>query len=321
MKIFVAGGSGMVGGSIIRSLKNNALYSKHISQVVAPGRSTLDLEKSQEVRDFFESERPDHVYIAAAKVGSIEANNKYPVDFISKNQKIQLNIIESSFEFQVKKLLFLGASCIYPKYASQPLEESALLTGSLEPTNEAYAIAKIAGITLCNSYNRQFGTDYRCVIPSSLYGPGDNYKIGEAHVIPALIRRIHEAKHKDLASITIWGSGKPLREFLYVDDLGDACVFLMSLDKDLFGAKAHQAEGVVNIGSGQEITIFELTKMIAGTIGFEGEILLDRDKPDGTPRKLVDSSRIRSLGWMPKVKIQEGLKLAYEGFLGSLPRS
>ncbi len=307
----------MVGGAIIRSLQTKPQYPTSSIKVVAPSRSVLDLENSKEVRDFFAEERPDQVYMAAAKVGSIEANSSHPVDFLLKNQKIQINLIESSFEFRVKQLLFLGASCIYPKFATQPMTESALLTGVLEPTNEAYAIAKIAGITLCKAYNRQFGTDYRCVIPASLYGPGDNYKLGEAHVIPALIRRIHEAKEKAFKSIEIWGTGTPLREFLYVDDLGDACVFLMSLNKGTFHAKAHQAEGVVNIGSGQEMSIFDLSKVIAKVIGFEGEILLDKGRPDGTPRKLVDSSRIRSLGWVPKIQIKEGLNLAYQQFLNN----
>jgi GDP-L-fucose synthase len=262
------------------------------------------------VQDFFARERPDQVYLAAAKVGGIHANNTFPADFIYENLMVQANVIEAAFRNGVRKLLFLGSSCIYPRMAEQPMKESALLTGTLEPTNEPYAIAKIAGIKLCESYNRQYGqshgVDYRSVMPTNLYGPGDNYHPENSHVIPGLLRRFHEAKQTNLDAVTVWGSGSPLREFLHADDLAEACLHLLELENP---------PDWVNVGSGQECSIGDLARLVKKVIGFEGELRFDPSKPDGTPRKLLDSDLIQSLGWQPRVNLEAGLQAAYEDFL------
>lgn len=311
-KIFVAGHRGMVGSAIVRQL----LVQGHpADRIVTRTHAELDLTDQAAVRAFFASEKPDQVYLAAAKVGGIHANNTYPADFIYQNLMIAANVIDAAYREGVKKLLFLGSSCIYPKLASQPMREDALLTGPLEPTNEPYAMAKIASIKLCESYNRQYGTDYRSVMPTNLYGPGDNYHPENAHVIPALIRRFHEAKIERAESVTVWGTGTPRREFLYVDDLAAACVRVMNLDKALYDQHTQPMLSHLNVGSGQEVTIRELAETIATVVGYAGKIVFDPSKPDGTPRKLMDSSRLQALGWQPKVALEEGLRLAYQDFL------
>ena len=315
-RIFVAGHQGMVGSAIVRML--NGIGQKHL---ITCSRSELDLTNQAEVRTFFTSEKPDQVYLAAAKVGGIHANNTYPAEFIYSNLMIEMNVIHEAWRMGVKKILFLGSSCIYPKLAPQPMKESALLTGMLEPTNEPYAIAKIAGIKLCESYNRQYGdshgTDYRSVMPTNLYGPGDNYHPENSHVIPALIRRIHEAKTHDSRSVTIWGTGNPRREFLYVDDMAAACVHVMNLDQTSFAAHTHPMQSHINVGFGDDITIRELARSIAHTVGFNGEINFDVSKPDGAPRKLMDSSCLNALGWKANVTLENGLSLAYKDFLNT----
>jgi GDP-L-fucose synthase len=278
----------------------------------------LDLTNQSEVKAFLDTEKPDQVYLAAAKVGGIYANNAFPADFIYQNLMIECNVIHQAFLSGVKKLLFLGSSCIYPKFAEQPMSENALLTGQLEPTNEPYAIAKIAGIKLCESYNRQYGTshgiDYRSVMPTNLYGPGDNYHPENSHVIPALIRRFHEAKISNAQHVTIWGSGSPKREFLYVDDMAKASVYVMDLDKKIYDLNTSPMLSHINIGYGDDVSIFDLARTVANVIGFEGEIKLDSSKPDGSPRKLMDSKRIHQLGWKATVGLEEGLKITYEFF-------
>ena len=316
-KIFVAGHNGMVGSAIVR-----ALHKLGQLNIVIRTHSELDLTDQTSVRSFFASEKPDQVYLAAAKVGGIHANNTYPADFIYKNLMIEANVIEASFIHGVKKLLFLGSSCIYPKDASQPITENALLTGKLEPTNEPYAIAKIAGIKLCESFNRQFrishGIDYRSVMPTNLYGPGDNYHPENSHVIPALIRRFHEAKASQSPYVTIWGTGTPKREFLYVDDMADACIFVMNLDSKVYLTHTDPMLSHINVGYGQDISIFKVAQLIAETIGYKGDIRTDTSKPDGTPRKLMDNSLLLKLGWKPKVKLEDGLIFTYKKFLESL---
>lgn len=315
-KIYVAGHRGMVGSAIVRQLKAGGVAD---DQIITRSHAELDLTDQAAVRGFFESEKPDEVYLAAAKVGGIHANNTYPADFIYQNLMIEANVIDSAFRSGVKKLLFLGSSCIYPKLAPQPMAEDALLTGTLEPTNEPYAIAKIAGIKLCESYNRQYqdthGIDYRSVMPTNLYGPGDNYHPENSHVIPALIRRFHEAKVNKAPTVTIWGSGTPRREFLYVDDMASACVHVMNLDTETYQQHTDPMLSHINVGTGTDVTIKELATLIKQTVGFEGEITFDMSKPDGAPRKLVDSSRMCSLGLEPKVGLKDGLVRAYEGFL------
>ena len=261
------------------------------------------------------SEKPDEVIIAAAKVGGIHANNIYPADFIYENLQIQNNLIHYSHIQNVKKLLFLGSSCIYPKYAKQPMKENVLLTGSLEETNEPYAIAKIAGIKLCESYNRQYNRDYRSVMPTNLYGPGDNYNLENSHVVPGLIRRFHEAKVNDQKTVVVWGTGKPRREFLYVDDMAEACVFIHELDKSEFKKKSKKMESYVNIGTGIDVTIRELAEIIKHVVGYKGRIVFDLTKPDGAPRKLMDISLIKKLGWKHQTKLTDGLSLSYNDFL------
>jgi GDP-L-fucose synthase len=313
-KIYVAGHRGMVGSAIVRKLEGDG-----VSNVITRTHAELDLTDQRAVRTFFRDERPDQVFLAAAKVGGIQANNIYPAEFIYENLMIEANVIDAAFRNGVKKLLFLGSSCIYPKLAPQPMAESALLTGTLESTNEPYAVAKIAGIKLCESYNRQYGEnhgiDYRSVMPTNLYGPGDNYHPENSHVIPALIRRFHESKISEAPMITVWGTGTPKREFLYVDDMAAACIHVMSLDKSTYDEHTQPMLSHINVGSGCDITIKELAETISRVIGYEGEIVFDTSKPDGSPRKLMDSSRLNSLGWQAKVSLEQGLKKAYEEFL------
>ncbi len=309
-KIYVAGHRGMVGSAIVRVLK-----SQGQTNLVMRTHAELDLTDQQAVRHFFETEKPDQVYLAAAKVGGIHANNTYPAEFIYQNLMVQANVIDAAFHNGVQKLLFLGSSCIYPRLASQPMNEDALLTGTLEPTNEPYAIAKIAGIKLCESYNRQYAVDYRSVMPTNLYGPGDNYHPENSHVIPALIRRFHEAKTCNTPRVSIWGSGKPRREFLYVDDMASASVHVMQLPKAEYEQYTQPMQSHINVGSGSDVTIADLALAIAQTIGYTGQIKFDATKPDGAPRKWMDSSRLNALGWQAKVSLIEGLSVAYQDFI------
>ena len=309
-KIYVAGHSGMVGSAIVRLLE-----SQGHTNIVVRSSHELDLINQQAVRDFFNTEKPGQVYLAAAKVGGIHANNTYPAEFIYQNLMMETNVIHAAWQFGVKKLLFLGSSCIYPKFVEQPLREDALLTGLLEPTNEPYAIAKIAGIKLCESYNRQYGVDYRSVMPTNLFGPGDNYHSENSHVIPALIRRFHEAKISNSPEVIIWGTGTPRREFLYVDDMAAASVHVMNLDKFVYDAHTLPMQSHINVGYGDDITIADLAHGVAEAVGFFGEILFDTKKPDGALRKLMDSKKINSLGWKPHVGLKNGLEKAYADFL------
>lgn len=313
-KIYVAGHCGMVGSAIVRNLK-----SRGFANIVTRTRAELDLTKQGAVQEFFETEKPEQVYLAAARVGGIHANNTYPAEFIYQNLMIQNNVIHQAFTSGVKKLLFLGSSCIYPKFAQQPMSEDALLTGKLESTNEPYAIAKIAGIKLCESYNRQFGhsheIDYRSIMPTNLYGPGDNYHPENSHVIPALIRRFHEAKINNLPEVMIWGTGKPKREFLFVDDMVEASIFLMEIDKEVFRSQSTQVQTHINVGYGCDISIAELSKLIAKVVEYNGKIVFDSSKPDGVPRKLLNTSRLNKLGWMPKIDLQNGLQITYKHFI------
>jgi len=306
-KIFIAGHKGLVGSALVRKLEK-----KGYKNLVLKTREELDLMNTEQVFKFFEEEKPDWVFLAAAKVGGIYANNVYPVDFLLDNLKIQNNIIEASYKNNVGKLMFLGSSCIYPKLAPQPLKEEYLLTSALEPTNEPYALAKITGIKLCSAYNRQYGTNYISVMPCNLYGINDNYHPENAHVIPMLLRRFHEAKEKNLEKVTVWGTGTPLREFMCSDDLAQACVYLME------NKNAPEIGEFVNIGTGTDVTIKELAELIKETVGFEGELEFDTKKPDGTPKKLLDVSRINALGWKAQISFKEGLKLSYEDFLNNL---
>jgi GDP-L-fucose synthase len=310
IKIYVAGHNGMVGSAIIRTLKNQGY-----SSIVTRNSTELDLRNQKAVRDFFVSEQPDQVYLAAAKVGGIYANNTYPATFIYENLMIQSNVIHEAWQAGVKKLLFLGSSCIYPKSVNQPMKESALLTGVLEPTNEPYAIAKIAGIKQCESYNRQYAVDYRSVMPTNLYGIGDNYVLENSHVIPALIRRFHEAKIINAPEVIIWGSGTAKREFLYIDDMAEACIYVMNLDKAEYHQNVEPMLSHINVGFGVDLTIKELAQNIAETVGYRGSINLDRSKPDGAPRKLMDSSCLNRLGWYPKVNLKDGLTKTYQDYL------
>ncbi len=315
-KIYVAGHRGMVGSAIVRHLLAHGHQAEHI---ITRTHAELDLVDQSAVRDFFAKEKPDQVYLAAAKVGGIHANNTYPAEFIYENLMSEANVIDAAFRNGVKKLLFLGSSCIYPKLAAQPMNEHALLTGTLEPTNEPYAIAKIAGIKLCESYNRQYGlshgVDYRSVMPTNLYGPGDNYHLENSHVIPALIRRFHEAKINKLPEVMVWGSGKPKREFLYVDDMAAASVYVMELDKTIYDKNTEPMLSHINVGYGDDVCIRETAELVAKTVGYEGKLVLDATKPDGAPRKLMDSARLNALGWKAKTDLAHGLKLAYEDFL------
>jgi GDP-L-fucose synthase len=312
-KIYVAGHRGMVGSAICR-----ALQSQGEMDIITRDRARLNLLDQREVRQFFDETKPDIVYLAAAKVGGILANQSKPAAFIYENLMIELNVIHGAFEAGVKSLLFLGSSCIYPKLAPQPMREDTLLSGFLEPTNEPYAIAKIAGIKLCESYNREYGMDYRSVMPTNLYGPHDNYDPEGSHVIPGLIHRFHEAKLKGADTVSVWGSGEPRREFLFVDDLARACLFVMSLDIKTYQSKIKPMQSHLNVGSGSDVTIFELAKLIKDVVGFKGEIVFDRSKPDGAPQKWMDSSLINQLGWKPKVELAVGLKLTYQDFLNKV---
>jgi GDP-L-fucose synthase len=316
-KIYVAGHRGMVGSAIVR-----ALQAQGETNIVTRIHTELDLTNQAAVQQFFAAEKPTQVYLAAAKVGGIHANNTYPADFIYQNLMMQANVIEAAFQNGVQKLLFLGSSCIYPRMAQQPMREDALLTGTLEPTNEPYAIAKIAGIKLCESYNRQYGkshgVDYRSVMPTNLYGPGDNYHPENSHVIPALIRRFHEAKLANAPSVTIWGTGTPRREFLYVDDMAAASVHVMQLPKATYDQHTTPMQSHINVGSGSDVTIAEVAQNIGQTVGYAGQIEFDTSKPDGAPRKWMDSSRLNALGWQIKVDLQHGLAVAYQDFVSKL---
>lgn len=313
-KIYVAGHRGMVGSAIVRNLE-----AKGFTNIVTRTHAELDLTNQAAVKDFFETEKPDQVYLAAAKVGGIYANNTFPAEFIYQNLMMEANIIHQAFVHGVKKLLFLGSSCIYPKLAPQPMSEDALLTGKLESTNEPYAIAKIAGIKMCESYNRQFGIshniDYRSVMPTNLYGPGDNYHPENSHVIPALIRRFHEAKVNNAPEVAIWGTGSPRREFLYVDDMAAASVFVMELDKSVYDQHTEPMQSHINVGSGSDITIAELAVAISKAVGFKGKIKFDPEKPDGAPRKFMDSTKLANLGWGPKISLNIGVRITYDAFL------
>ena len=297
-KVFVAGHRGLVGSALVRRLD-----SEGFQNVITRPRAKLDLTDARAVEEFFATTQPEYVFVAAAKVGGIWANNTYPADFIVENLAIALNVISAAHRNGVRKLLFLGSSCVYPKHAPQPMREEHLLTGPLEPTNQPYAIAKIAGIELCASYRRQHGNDFISVMPTNLYGPNDSYDPSNSHVIPALLRRFHEAKEKGDSEVVVWGTGKPLREFMHVDDLADACVFLM---------RRYSDASPINVGSGSEVSIEELARMVAEVVGFTGNIRFDSTKPDGTPRKLMDSTRLHSLGWRPRIDLEAGLRSTYE---------
>lgn len=316
-KIYVAGHRGMVGSAIVRNLQ-----AKGYTNIVTRSHAELDLTNQAAVKTFFQTERPDQVYLAAAKVGGIHANNIFPAEFIYQNLIIEANVIHQAFLSDVKKLLFLGSSCIYPKLAPQPMGEAALLTGPLEPTNEPYAIAKIAGIKLCESYNRQYGQshgiDYRSVMPTNLYGPGDNYHSDNSHVIPALIRRFHEAKVSKVPEVVVWGTGAPRREFLYVDDMADASVFVMNLDTKVYDENTVPMLSHINVGFGSDVTIAELANAVKDVVDYEGAVHFDTLKPDGAPQKLMDSTRLEKLGWTAKVSFEIGLKETYIKFLSTI---
>jgi GDP-L-fucose synthase len=300
-RIYVAGHRGLVGSAVVRHLEREGY-----TRVLRRARAELDLEDAAQVQAFFERERPEYVFLAAARVGGILANATYPADFIRNNLLIQLNVIDAAYRADVTKLMFLGSSCIYPKHAPQPIKEEYLLSGPLEPTNSAYAIAKIAGVELCRAYDRQYGTNFVSVMPTNLYGPGDNFDLQGSHVLAALIRKFHEAKTSDSPTVTVWGSGTPRREFLHVDDMADACVFLM---------RSYDSPDILNIGCGQDVSIAEAAEIVKSVVGYQGEIVYDRTKPDGTPRKLLDVSRLRALGWAPKISLECGLAATYEWFL------
>jgi GDP-L-fucose synthase len=312
-KIYVAGHRGMVGSAIVRNLQ-----AKGVSNIITRTHAELDLTNQADVASFFELEKPDQVYLAAAKVGGIYANNIFPADFIYSNLMIQNNVIHHAFISGVKKLLFLGSSCIYPKLASQPMSEDALLTGKLEPTNEPYAIAKIAGIKMCESYNRQYGqshgVDYRSVMPTNLYGPGDNYHPENSHVIPALLRRFHEAKVSNAPEVVIWGTGTPRREFLYVDDMAAASVFVMQLSKEIYDSQTEPMQSHINVGCGSDVTISELAAVVGAAVGYQGKISFDVSKPDGSPRKWMSSDCLNKLGWQAQVGLEVGLAQAYSAY-------
>ncbi len=313
-KIYVAGHRGMVGAAIVRTLAQQGQ-----TNIVTRTHAELDLTNQAAVQAFFTAQKPAQVYLAAAKVGGIHANNTYPADFIYQNLMMQANVIEAAFSAGVKQLLFLGSSCIYPRLAPQPMREDALLTGPLEPTNEPYAIAKIAGIKLCESYNRQYGeshgVDYRSIMPTNLYGPGDNYHPQNSHVLPALIRRFHEAKVANAPSVAIWGSGTPRREFLYVEDMAAASVFVMNLPQAVYAQHTEPMQSHINVGFGDDVTIAQAARTVAQVVGYRGEITFDSSKPDGAPRKLMDSTRLHNLGWRAQVALGQGLELAYRDFL------
>ena len=309
-KIFIAGHRGMVGSAIFRQLQK-----KSDVEIITRTRDKLELLDQTAVHEFLKVEKPDEIILAAAKVGGIHANNTYPAEFIYQNLQIQNNVIQGAHMNDVQKLLFLGSSCIYPRVVKQPIKEDRLLTGILEPTNEPYAVAKIAGIKMCESYNRQYGRDYRAVMPTNLYGPGDNYHLENSHVVPALIRRFHEAKKRKLDEVVVWGSGAPKREFLYVDDMAEACLFIHNLEQNRLYTHTLREASHVNIGSGEEVSIKDLALLIKSEIGFTGELVFDYSKPDGTPRKLLDTSCIHALGWQPSTSLKFGITRTYSEFL------
>ena len=311
MRAYVAGHLGMVGSAIARNLEANG------AEILTATRSELDLTDQSAVRSFFAKERPDTVIVAAAKVGGIHANNTLPAEFIYENLMIECNLIDSAFRAGVERLLFLGSSCIYPRNAPQPMPEEALLTGTLEPTNEPYAIAKIAGIKLCESYNRQYGTDYRSAMPTNLYGPCDNFHETNSHVLPALLRRFHEAKQAGAEDVTIWGTGTPKREFLHVDDMAAASVFLLNLPKDVYAANTQPMVSHINVGTGSDVSIADLARIIAQVTGFGGRIAFDTTKPDGTPRKLLDVSRLTNMGWTACIPLEDGIRQTYSWYLAN----
>lgn len=306
-KIYVAGHRGLVGSAITRNLQENGY-----TNLVFRTSGQLDLTKRDQVDAFFEEEQPEYVFLAAAKVGGIVANNNFPADFIRDNLMIQTNVIDAAHQNHVKKLLFLGSTCIYPKLAAQPMREDSLLTGELEPTNEAYAIAKIAGIKMCQAYNRQHGTNFISIMPTNLYGPNDNFDLNSSHVLPALIRKFHEAKLNNAPTVEVWGTGTPKREFLYSDDLADAAIYLMN---------TYDGSDLVNVGMGKDISIKELAEKIGGAVGYRGEIVFNTSKPDGAPRKLVDVNRLTNLGWTAKISLDEGLEMAYTWFLENIEKN
>lgn len=313
-RIYVAGHRGLAGSALVRSLESRGFHN-----LILRTHAELDLRQSAAVDAFFAAERPEYIFLAAAKVGGINANNTYPADFILDNLKIQTNVIDAAHHTGGARLLFLGSSCIYPRDCPQPIREEYLLTGPLEPTNRPYAIAKIAGLEMCWSCNRQYGTRYLAAMPTNLYGPGDNYDLQTSHVLPALIRKIHEAKRLLQPEVVVWGTGIPLREFLYSDDFADACIYLMSLDDQLYGSLlSDDFPPLINIGYGSDVTIRQLAETIAKIVGYDGRLVFDRSKPDGTPRKLLDSSRIRALGWAPKVELEAGIRLAFDAARESL---
>jgi len=318
-RVYIAGHTGMVGAALLRKLILTGIPQKNI---LTRTREQLDLLSQQEVLRFLFEERPNQVYIAAAKVGGIQANNTKPAEFIYQNLVIQINLIHASFIAGVKKLIFLGSSCIYPRQSRQPISEEQLLSGQLEPTNEPYAIAKIAGIKLCESYNRQYGAthgiDYRSLMPTNLYGPGDTYDLESSHVIPALIRRFHEAKVQKIENVTLWGTGTARREFLYVEDLAEACVFVMNLDSNSYKSQTEPMRSHLNVGWGDDLTIAQLADLIADAVGYKGKINFDSKNPDGTPRKLLQTNRLQELGWKPKVQLKDGLKRTYVDYLESV---
>jgi nucleoside-diphosphate-sugar epimerase len=311
MRAYVAGHRGMVGSAIARSLEADG------AEILTAARSDLDLKDQSAVRSFLARERPDTVIVAAAKVGGIHANNTMPAEFIYENLMIECNLIDSAFRAGVERLLFLGSSCIYPRNAPQPMPEESLLTGRLEPTNEPYAIAKIAGIKLCESYNRQYGTDYRSAMPTNLYGPGDNFHETNSHVLPALLRRFHEAKQAGSEEVVIWGTGTPKREFLHVDDMAEACAFLLNLPKDVYAENTEPMLSHINVGTGSDVSIADLARAIAQVTGFEGRISFDATKPDGAPRKLLNVSRLTNMGWTAGVSLEEGIRQTYDWYLAN----
>lgn len=311
-RVFVAGHLGMVGSAIVRLLSKDSSC-----EIIIATRSELDLTNQEAVNDFFHKNHIDQIYLAAAKVGGIHANNEYPAEFIYQNLIIEANIIHAAHLSDVQKLLFLGSSCIYPKLATQPMKESALLTGELESTNEPYAIAKIAGIKLCESYSRQYGRDYRSVMPTNLYGENDNFHPENSHVIPALLRRFHEAKLNDEPIVTAWGTGTPMREFLHVDEMADASIFVMNLDSGIYKNETSPMLSHINVGTGLDCTIRELVETIAKVVGYQGEVEFDASKPDGAPRKLMDVSRLERLGWKAKISLEDGLNMTYKWFLAN----
>ena len=311
--IFVAGHHGMVGSAIMRQLE-----AKGCENILTVEREKIDLTNQASVNTFFSTNKIDQIYLAAAKVGGIHANNRYPAEFIYQNLMIEANIIHAAHQYGVQKLLFLGSSCIYPKIAEQPIAENALLTGALEPTNEPYAIAKIAGIKLCESYNRQYGRDYRSVMPTNLYGPHDNFHPNNSHVIPALLQRFHQAKLDKANEVVIWGSGTPRREFLHVDDMASACVYIMELEQTIYQDNTQLMLSHINVGTGNDYTIREIAEIIAKVTNFSGNLRFDKSKPDGTPRKLLDVSRIKNLGWQSSIKFEDGLRDTYQWFLANV---